>query len=1138
MFFHCSHSKIFFIVGFLLSGLAQPAFPHLSNPTNQISSGGSAPPAMKTGSVLSPQSSVLFSGQEPAPAFAFQSPLTRELKAGETHRYPFRLKVNDVLRLMVEQKGIDVTVRLLGPEGKPVLEQNNPNSGNQGDEAILTLVEQDGTYTLEITATSSTAPAGSYELKVEPIKAATPQDQTELEIQKLNFKAGELLQAGKFDQGLPLLEQTVEKSEKTFGAEHPLLADSLANLADGLVSKGELAKAEPLYRRALSIREQALGPNHPNVGATLISLGWLLYLKSDYKQAEPLYQRALAMLEKAAGPDHLDVASCLNNLGALYYAKGDYLQVEPLYRRAVAINEKALGPEHPFLAVNLNNLAVLYKETGNYAQAETLFQRALNIQEKNVGAESPNLATNLNNLGELYRLKGDFQKAESFYQRALAIQEKVLGAEHPSLAMSLNNLAGVYYNQGEMDKTEPLYRRSLAIREKAFGPNHPAVAQSLNNLAKIQQDKGDLKQAERLAQRALAIWEKALGPRHPEVATTLGVLAGIQLYQKDYEDAESLFKRALAIWETVVGPDHPNVARHYNNLAALYRAKGDVPQAIACQTRANEVSERDLVRNLVTGSERQKLLYLRQTEKYTDRTLALNVQDAPQSQTARQAALTVLLRRKGRALDALASSIETLRQQQDAEINTLLEQYAGLAGRISVLTLRGPGRQKPEDHLAQLKTLEEQKENLENEISRRSKEFQVKSKPITLEAVRQEIPADAVLLEYAVYQPTDSQTGKAGPPHFVVYVLNRQGEIAGADLGEAATIDRLVNRLRDRLRNRKSSRTREIKPASQALERLVFQPVRRLLGKAGHLLISPDGSLCLVPFAALMDPKGKYLNEQYRLTYLTSGRDLLRLAVKVETRTPPLVMADPDYAEGRGPVLVGHQYAPLTRLKGTEGEGTAIKGLFPQAELKMQSAATIEAIKAVQRPELLHLATHGYFLEDVSRTASQSDERLLVREDARVDVETLKVENPLLRSWLFFAGANQANTANEQGTLTALEVAQLNLWGTKLVTLSACETGLGETKTGEGVYGLRRALVLAGSEAQLMSLWAVSDRATQELMTGYYRRLKAGEGRSDALRKAQLEMLKDPKRSHPYYWAAFIESGEWANLAGKRQAED
>jgi CHAT domain-containing protein len=155
------------------------------------------------------------------------------------------------------------------------------------------------------------------------------------------------------------------------------------------------------------------------------------------------------------------------------------------------------------------------------------------------------------------------------------------------------------------------------------------------------------------------------------------------------------------------------------------------------------------------------------------------------------------------------------------------------------------------------------------------------------------------------------------------------------------------------------------------------------------------------------------------------------------------------------------------------------------------------------------------------------------RAPQRLEARNIRIESPLLRSGLALAGVNE-HKEDDNGILTALEVTGLNLWGTKLVTLSACDTGVGEVKNGDGVHGLRRALALAGAETQVMSLWAVSDKATRELMVAYYGRLKQGEGRGEALRRVQLEMLKNVNRRHPYYWASFIQSGEWANLEGKR----
>ncbi|MCA1556110.1 MAG: CHAT domain-containing protein, partial [Acidobacteria bacterium] len=224
---------------------------------------------------------------------------------------------------------------------------------------------------------------------------------------------------------------------------------------------------------------------------------------------------------------------------------------------------------------------------------------------------------------------------------------------------------------------------------------------------------------------------------------------------------------------------------------------------------------------------------------------------------------------------------------------------------------------------------------------------------------------------------------------------------------------------------------------------------------------------------------------------------------------------------------------------------------LPGVRVLTQSQATEAALKGVSGPRVLHVATHGFFLPDQPLEAATGETRgiKLVGGETPAPV---RVENPLLRSGLALEGANSRQSANgEDGILTALEAAGLDLWGTKLVVLSACETGVGEIKSGEGVYGLRRALVLAGSESQVMSLWQVADDATRDLMVSYYKRLLAGEGRTEALRQVQLEMLRGNSRdagapqlglvlktggaagfSHPYYWAAFIQSGDWRGMNG------
>ena len=1023
------------------------------------------------------------------------------------------------------------------------------------------------------------------------------------EAERLNDEVVRLCDAGKYDEAIPIAERALAIRQKVLGPSHPDVADSLNNLAFLYDTKGDYAKAEPLYQRALVIDERALGPDHPNVATDVNNLAALYYSNGEYAKAEPLFQRALAIRQKVLGPNHPDVAQSLNNLALLYEKKGDDAKAESLYQRSLAIREKELGPNHPDVAAALNNLAESYSAKGDFAKAEPLHQRALAIREKALGTDHPDVGSSLNNFAGLYRAKGDYAKAEPLYQRALAIFEKALGPDHPLVATSLNNLAGLYGAKGDYAKAEPLYQRALAIEEKILRPDHPAISTSLNNLAELYRTKGDDAKAEPLYQRGLAIREKALGPYHPDVATFLNNLALVYDHMGNYEKAEPLFQRALAIdekalgpdhadvgtalnnlavlyrakgdyaraeplqrraltiKEKALGPDHPDVATALNNLAALYEAKEDMPRAVAFRLRATDISERNIALNLANTSERQTLLYLATFSGETSRTVSLHVQSAPNDQAARRLALTTILRRKGRALDAIADSIGALRRRLNAQDRALLDQLTDTRSRLATLVLGAPGKASLAQHRAEIKSLEEQAEKLEAQISTRSAEFRVRAQPVTLESVQAAIPPGAALVEFLSYYQYNAKRNEWGSRSYVAYVLGNQGESAWVDLGEAAEIDKAVNELRAVLRKDGdkplSDIEREVKPKARLLDQKIMQPVRKLLGGKSTLLLSPDGALNLIPFAALVDEQGKYLVESHSLTYLTTGRDLLRLQTKIENKQGAAVFANPDFggditdcneralkianktsikrsSAGDSIDFLDAFFCPL---EGTADEASALKSMFPDSKVWTERQATKTALKQVNAPAFLHIATHGFFLDDVVVSAAEATSRSLVhtqQSTGGITAPEFHVDDPLLRAGLAFAGANLHRGGDDDGILTAREASGLDLWGTKLVVLSACDTGMGEVKNGEGVYGLRRALVLAGSETQVMSLWPVSDEGTRDLMIDYYKALKGGQGRSEGLRQVQLKMLASRNRRHPYYWASFIQSGEWANMDGKR----
>ena len=540
----------------------------------------------------------------------------------------------------------------------------------------------------------------------------------------------------------------------------------------------------------------------------------------------------------------------------------------------------------------------------------------------------------------------------------------------------------------------------------------------------------------------------------------------------------------------------------------------------------------------------------------------------PDNREAAELALTTILRRKGRVLDAMGQTLQTFHKNLDNDSAQLFTDLTDKKSQLAALAYR-PLPNDPNQRKNRKKSqsdLDRQIKTLEAKLSSRSAEFAQTTTPVTIEQVQQAIPANGAVVEFIQYRPFDAKEQTYSEPRYAVYALMPNGEMQWQDLGEAAPIDAKIAEFRSLLDKapvtttdpdtkpqedpylqrglgvvgNKDSIEAKVKQAARELDKLLMQPVRAMTGDATHLLLSPDSQLNTLPFAALVDEDDNYLVQNYLITYLTSGRDLLRLKLNQDQpTTEPLVLANPTYsAEGTASKensdKRGRRSAELSTLnnfqplKATEIEGAAIKKLIPESKLLTEAAASENNLKNKQNqnPEFLHLATHGFFLapEEVPEPSPRNSNPI----DNQPVFST--AENPLLRSGLALAGFNQRKSGTEDGVLTALEVTGLNLRGTKLVVTSACETGLGDVQAGEGIYGLRRAFTLAGAQSQLMSLWKVSDDGTKDLMVEYYTRIQNGEARGEALRQVQLEMLESEDRNHPFYWAAFIPSGSWLPL--------
>ncbi|PZD73692.1 Photosystem I assembly protein Ycf3 [Acaryochloris thomasi RCC1774] len=905
--------------------------------------------------------------------------------------------------------------------------------------------------------------------------------------------------------------------------------------------KGQYGKALPLAERVLKLRENVLGPRHILVATSLNNLALLYSDQGQYERAISLFQRSIQVSEALLGAYHPKVAVSLNNLAGVYFDIGDYTQAKSLFQRTIGIYEQALGPEHLRIAASLSNLAVLQTELGNNGQAELLHQRALKIYKENLGVDHPSVATSLNNLAYHYTNLGNYRKGEALYQQALEISEKALGPNHPSVAVSLNNLAILYSSQEDYARAEPLHQRALRINEKVLGADHPKIATDLQNLAQLYSKQDNYRKAEPMYQRALRIQRKTVGDQHPRVANSLSGLAWLYRGQAQYDKAESLFREALDIYQSAFGPTHPWVANAFSNLAWLYQAQDKTTRTYEVLKQAIAIEEQNLKSVLSIGSEAKKRSYIKTLSRKTNATISNHLQQSPRNLQSAQLAFRTVLQRKGRILAALTDSFQSLRQDLTPADQTLFDRLQKARSQYATLMLKNTGGQSALDQDL-IRFFKDQEEALEEQLARRSIEFRTENQPVTIAAIQQQLPAHAALVELIRYRPYNTrarrQVEQWQAPHYAAYILRAEGQVQWVDLGEAEPIDQSIFQFRTAL----ESRSITIQAIARRLDQQVMQPIRAKLGNTRQLLLSPDSQLNLISFAALVDENNQYLVETYDITYLSSGRDLLRLqsTAAKSSLQPPLIMANPDYqksgaiAKGaianknRGSRDLNLTFGPLP---GTQQEAAQLHRLLPKATLLTADQATENILKQVKSPRILHIATHGFFLEtDLEAALNPSADRAgisIISSVARPKTTQKSYENPLLRSGLALAGANTRRSGEEDGIFTALEATGLNLRGTQLVVLSACETGLGDVANGEGVYGLRRAFVMAGSESQVLSLWKVDDVGTKDLMVKYYQRLLQQAGRSEALRQTQLEMLRSQKYQHPYYWAAFIPSGNW-----------
>lgn len=790
------------------------------------------------------------------------------------------------------------------------------------------------------------------------------------------------------------------------------------------------------------------------------------------------------------GQDHPDTASCLNNIAILYVSQSRYDEAEPLFRRSLEIREKQLGSYHPDTGTSLGNLAALFQSQGRYDEAEPLLLRSVGICEKLFGRYHSETGMSLFNLANLHISQGRSAETEQLYLRSLEIMEKQLGEDHPNTAIVLDRLAVLYDNQDRFDEAEPYYRRSLEIKEKKFGQNHPNTAGSLNNLAVHYKSQGRYNESEPLYIRSLAIKENQLGENHPDTARSLNNLAVLYESQGRSEEAELLFERSLA-----------SSASHWRRMLAYF-------------------SERECLEFQLTQVPLEHF----------------GNQDSP------GIAANAQLLFKGAVVEAM--NARRVAEHQLAKTNEgqeLLRQRDLLRSRYQKALL---AKGSDADEVKLLQTQLEDLDKMAVDFIGRN-EFSRGLLSVGLETVQKSLSEGTRLVE--IFRYLHQIDHKNWEFRYATTVIPQSGDPVFLSHGDAESIEADILTYRSGLDGKSSGGPLDaFKKAESALYSRLLTPMEEHVSPGQTVVFSPDGQLHFLPLGMLRATDGKAFAEKYRVRYVSSGRDLVKHSIpRKATGLRAFVLGNPDYRNnapmvslaevsdaaetnadkttiannlrsGMGQDSGSIQFRPLpgtareigsltTMLKETGYQVTSVSGKEAKEETVKNSMAGHDVI---------HLATHGFFLNDLKITSEEGRPLSLSAQDDMLQIGP--VQNPMFRSGLALAGAQstfnlwksgQVPPPAKDGVLLAAELTYIDLRGTDLVVLSACETASGESLDGEGVIGLRRALNAAGATNVIMTLWPIDDTATVEVMEVFYEKYLSGVPASKALADTQLELL-------------------------------
>lgn len=929
----------------------------------------------------------------------------------------------------------------------------------------------------------------------------------------------------------------VRRLRRELPANRLLLMRALCLYGDTCLAAARPAAAIDAYEEALAEdRAEALGESRADV---LAQLARAYQDRRQFAKAEVLHRQAIA----GSPPRSVDRATRWNNLAEMYRLQGEYLQAERVFIRAMSEHRAAGAPALAWAGL-FNNLGELYREIDYVRPARTLLQEARRLYQQESPSASSSRAAVLNNLALVEQALGNSGAAGRLLRESLTIWKRLHGPRHVHVALALHNLAQLHADAHQWETAEAEYRTARSILRSRLDASDPALQIVTAHLASLFAQTGRPSLAVRLLRRAIT-------DTHAGNGTTPTLLMNdlAELFRTSGRtaQAEQLYREAIAIDRRTLGRWHPAVATGYRNLGLLLGSTGRTRQALELFERAARIETVALARAFGAGSERERLAIAAELEGGLATYISL-VLDHPGRSARRVHALEAALRRK----QLTAEAITIARDADDAVVHR--DQHWALTNlqhELSALAVTG-GSGKHQ--AARIRRLQQEQQRLEADLATRfpMEQFGERIAHVTAARLQEVLPDSAVLVDFLRLPRyrfhSDDLTDPWSASVYVAFICRRQGPPQLVEIGPAGQIDSACAKFRAAAAAPFLARVagHSLDQWGLKLWQLLIEPMQTHLRDASRLLISPDSALNLLPFEALPWPPDSRFIDRFEITYLATPRDLLISPdISAVPAGPALVIGDPDFEFGPtandgqhpsceaanhsgavrsgkgsapgnvpiGPIRrLGSPHSPFQRMRATEREAQMV-GSVLGVEPVLGKNATKQRLLAVRSPTVLHLATHAYFLPS---------------SDADKGVARAVADTPLLRAGIALAGANAAvrgenEPASDLGIITGAEITRLDLRACELVVLSGCETGLGDVHAGEGVFGLRRAFALAGAQSLVMSLWAVPDPETAELMISFYDALKCGSPPSAALRAAKLEMKT--RHRHPYYWASFLCQG-------------